>query len=255
MTESPNTLEELLRKLSGDVSEILGQQKGLGERMETLEERIAAFETKKPAGGGGDPAPVGVLYDYRILEHVRQYNIKDTGGHEAEMSSVRRCLALRDLPEIRTRYHTGTGNRKVQYSYRVVPEGPAGESEWVPVEFRTNKGAGADFSAILSLPQPILIGESFELRHEIEMVDSFSSHNEWVSMVVEYPTEKLNLGVFLPSSRTIQGARREISEGASQSFDKRRLVPQKVPGEDRIAMRWEEINPITGRTYTIYWDW
>ena len=67
MTESPNTLEELLRKLSGDVSEILGQQKGLGERMETLEERIAAFETKKPAGGGGDPAPVGVLYDYRIF--------------------------------------------------------------------------------------------------------------------------------------------------------------------------------------------
>ena len=93
------------------------------------------------------------------------------------------------------------------------------------------------------------------MRHEIEMVDSFSTHNEWVSMVVEYPTEKFNLEVFLPSSRTIQGTRREISEGASQSFDKRRLLPQKVPDEDRIVMRWEEKKPVTGRTYTIYWDW
>ena len=125
----------------------------------------------------------------------------------------------------------------------------------MPVEYRINKGAGADFSAILVLPQPILSGESFELRHEIKMVDSFTSHNEWVTMVVEYPTEKFTLEVLLPSSRMIHGGRREISEGASQSFDKRRVVPQKIPGSDQVSMLWVEEKPITGRTYTLYWEW
>ena len=171
------------------------------------------------------------------------------------MTNTRRCLALRDMPELRTRYHTGTGDRNVAYSYRIIQEVQAGEVAWIPLEFEINKGAGADYSAILALPQPILSGERFELRHKIELVESFCTRNEWVSIVVEYPTERFVLEVILPSDRMIQGARSESSAGASQSFDKRRVVPQKVPGESRVMMVWEEESPITGRTYTLYWEW
>lgn len=254
MADSPENLEKILAGLSGSLDKILRQQEDLGGKLEGLEERFARMEEK---GGISKPAPAaqGVTYDYRILEHDRRYTLWDSEGHLADMSSTRRCLALRDLPELRIRYHTGTGNRKVEYSYRIIQEGQKEPSEWVSLEYQINKGAGADFSAILELPQPILSGEPFELRHEIELVDSFRSHNEWVSMVIEYPTGKFLLEVVLPADRMILGARREISEGASQSFDKRRLVPHKVPGTDQVTMNWEEENPVTGRTYTVYWEW
>jgi len=254
MPEPPKNLEELLGNLSGDLSELLNQQKALGERMENLENRLARFDEQRATPKAGRDAQ-GVTYDYRILEHLRRYHIRDSRGHSAEMVGKRRCLALRDLPELRTRYHTGTGDREVAYSYRLIQEEQKGESGWSPLEYSINKGAGADFSAILTLPQPILSGEQFELRHRIELVDSFCTHNEWVSMVVEYPTEKFTLEVTLPSDRMILGARHEISAGASQSFDKRRLVPQKVPGADQVSLVWEDKAPVTGRTYTIYWEW
>ena len=89
----------------------------------------------------------------------------------------------------------------------------------------------------------------------MKLIDSFCTHNEWVSIVVEYPTERFVLELILPSDRMIQGARSESSAGASQSFDKRRIVPQKVPGESQVVMAWEKESPVTGRTYTLYWEW
>lgn len=252
MPELPENLEDMLRGISGNLGEILREQKNLGERMGNLEERISRFEEKEQTPEGESE---GVTYDYRILEHYRRYTIWDSKGRKAEMTNTRRCLALRDMPELRTRYHTGTGDRNVEYSYRVIQEGQAGEAAWIPLEFEINKGAGADYSAILTLPQPILSGERFELRHKIELVESFCTRNEWVSIVVEYPTERFVLEVILPSDRMIQGARSESSEGASQSFDKRRVVPQKVAGESQVMMVWEEESPVTGRTYTLYWEW
>ncbi len=251
MTESPGELDNFLGEIKESLGEILRQQKTLGERMESLENRFNQLETLKEA----DDASQGVSYDYRILEHFRRYTIHDSKGHKAEMISTRRCLALRDLPELRTRYHTGTGNREVEYAYRLIGEGKASDAGWTPLEFSINRGAGADFSAIFSLPRPVLSGELFELRHKIELIDSFNTHNEWVSMVMEYPTGKFTLEVILPADRMILGTRREISEGASQSFDKRRLVPQKVPGENQVSLAWTEESPVTGRTYTVYWEW
>ncbi|MDP7371056.1 MAG: hypothetical protein QF919_11255 [Nitrospinota bacterium] len=251
MTELPGKLDDVLGEIKESLGEILRQQKTLGDRMESLENRFGQHEMTKET----DDASQGVSYDYRILEHLRRYTIHDSKGHRAEMISTRRCLALRDLPELRTRYHTGTGNREVEYAYRLVGESQGGDSGWTPLDFSINKGAGADFSAIFSLPRPILSGELFELRHEIELIDSFNTHNEWVSMVMEYPTGRFTLEVILPADRMILGTRREISEGASQSFDKRRLVPQKVPGQNQVSLVWTEENPVTGRTYTVYWEW
>jgi hypothetical protein len=252
MPELPENFEDILRGISVNLGEILREQKMLGERMGNLEERIFRFEEKEQAPEG---ASEGVSYDYRILEHYRRYTIWDSKGHKAEMTNTRSCLALRDMPGLRTRYHTGTGERNVAYSYRIIQEGQAGEADWVPLEFEINRGAGADYSAILAFPQPILRGDRFELRHEIELVESFCTHNEWVSIVVEYPTERFVLELILPSGRMIQGARSESSDGASQSFDKRRIVPQKVPGESQVMMVWEEARPVTARTYTLYWEW
>ena len=221
MPELPGNIEDMLSGISANLGELLREQKTLGERMENLEERISRFEEK---GQASDGASEGASYDYRILEHYRRYTIWDSKGRKAEMTNTRRCLALRDMPGLRTRYHTGTGDRNVEFSYRIFQEDQDVESAWIPLEFEINKGAGADYSAILALPQPILSGERFELRHKMKLIDSFCTHNEWVSIVVEYPTERFVLELILPSDRMIQGARSESSSGASQSFDKRRIV-------------------------------
>ncbi len=254
MAEPPKNIEDILSGLSDGVGQILHEQKTLGNRLEGLEDRIlkienGAEETKPDSGERR------VMFDYRLLEHVRRYTILDLKGHEAEMISTRRCLALRDLPELRTRYHTGTGKREIHYSYRIIEDGQEFEPEWAPVEFQPASGAGADYSALLILPAPIRSSQLFELRNEIKLVDTFVSNNEWVSLVVEYPTEKFVLEVILPSGRMVTGARRETSEGASQTFNKRRVVPRTMPETGQVSLLWSEDKPLTGRTYTMFWDW
>ncbi len=254
MAKPPKSIEDILSGLSDGIGQILHEQKTLGERMEGLEDRIEKVE-----GGKEEPEPVSiersVTFDYRILEHVRRYTVLDTKGHKAEMVGTRRCLALRDLPELRTRYHTGTGNRDFEYSYRVVEDGQEVEPEWTPVEFHPASGAGADFSANLVLPTPIRSGQIFELRNENMLTDTFTSHNEWVSLVVEYPTERFVLEVLIPSSRLVIGARHETSEGASQTFNKRRVIPRAMIDTGQVSLLWTEDRPLTGRTYTMFWDW
>lgn len=254
MTEPRKDIEDILSKLSEGVGEILQEQKAIGSRLEALEDRLHKVEN-----GSEEPrqetSERRVNYDYRVLEHSRRYTIFDLKGHEAEMVSIRRCLSLRDLPELRTRYHTGAGKRETKFAYRITEDERQVEPEWTPVEYEPISGAGADYSALLKLPVPILSGQLFELRHEIKLIDTFTSHNEWVSLVVEYPTEKFVLEVFLPPGRLVTGARRETSEGASQTFNKRRVVPRPIPETDQVALSWTEEKPLTGRTYTMFWDW
>ena len=254
MAKPSKSIEEILSGLSDGIGQILHEQKTLGDRLEGLEDRVQKVES-----GEEEPEPVSnersVMFDYRILDHVRRYTVLDTKGHKAEMVSTRRCLALRDLPELRTRYHSGTGKRGFEYSYRVIEDGQDIEPEWIPVVFHPASGAGADFSASLVLPTPIRSGQIFELRNENTLSDTFTSHNEWVSLVVEYPTERFVLEVLIPSSRLVTGARHETSEGASQTFNKRRVVPRAMIDTGHVSLLWTEERPLTGRTYTMFWDW
>ncbi|MEK6710898.1 MAG: hypothetical protein AABZ64_09995 [Nitrospinota bacterium] len=246
-------LESLLGKLSENLGHVLDQQKALGERLARLEGRLGHLED----GGPPPPAPQAEArsYDYRVLHHSRCYTLHDTQGHEATMVSVRHCVALGELSQVRTRYHTGTGEREASYAYRVLQEGHKEEPGWIPVEYRLDKGAGADFSAFLVLPGPIPSGRVFELRHEIRLRNAFTGRNEWVTLVVEYPTEVFRIEVLLPPGRRLLGARREESEGASNSFNKRRVFPRTLPQTGQLSLLWEEERPATGRAYTLFWDW
>lgn len=243
-------LEGLLGRLSEGLGRVLDQQKALGDRLARLEGRL----DEEPAGQAPPAAEVRT-YDYRVLHHSRCYTVQDIHGRAAEMVGVRRCLALQELAQVRTRYHTGTGEREVRYSCRVIPDGDRAEPEWVPVEFRIDKGAGADYSAFLVMPVPIKSGEVFEVRHEIRLHNAFTGRNEWVTLVVEYPTEVFRLEVLLPPGRRLVGARREESEGASNSFNKRRVFPRTLPQTGQVSLLWEEERPVTGRAYTLFWDW
>ena len=246
-------LEALLGRLSEGLGRVLDQQKALGDRLARLEGRL---ETRgdEPSGPAAPAAEVRT-YDYRVLHHSRCYTIQDIRGRAAGMVSVRRCLALRELDQVRTRYHTGTGDREVQYAYRMLTDGGKTEPEWTPVEYRIGKDAGADYSAFLGMAVPIKSGEVFELRHEIRLHNAFSGRNEWVTLVVEYPTEAFRLEVLLPPGRKLVGARREESEGASNSFNKRRVFPRTLPQTGQVSLLWEEERPVTGRAYTLFWDW
>lgn len=246
-------LEGLLGQLSANLAQLLEQQKTLGARLARLEDRL----DRREDGGEASSAPAAEVrtYDYRVLHHSRCYTVQDIHGREAEMVSIRRCLALRDLSQVRIRYHTGTGDREVRYACRVFPDGFRGEPEWVPVEHRIDKGAGADFSAFLVMPAPVRSGEVFELRHEIQLHNAFAGRNEWVTLVVEYPTELFRLEVLLPPGRKLTGARREESEGASNSFNKRRVFPRTLSHTGQVSLLWEEERPVTGRAYTLFWDW
>ncbi|MDA0999481.1 MAG: hypothetical protein O2807_03045 [bacterium] len=253
MAKAPDDMEKILKDLAGGVSEILKAQKEMGDRLSHLEGRLPQVDEAAQQAAPERPKG-GVTYDYRVLYYERIYSLADTQGQKAEMVSTRRCLALRDLAEVRTRYHTGTGERKAVYELRRVPEQEAA-SDWKEVNYRIHQGAGADFSALLELSGKIYAGDVFEVRHTLEMADTFTSRNEWVTLVVEYPTESFHLEVRLPPGRKIIGARREESMGASHSLNKRRVVPKTAPDTGEIRLIWNQQNPQTGRSFTLFWDW
>lgn len=257
MADKDPGLESALRELSGGISSILQQQRALAEKMGALEARIRRIEGGEPPADSAlsGEKPRHNVYDYRVLFNSRTYAIADVGGREARMEGVRRCLALRKLSRIRTRYHTGSGAREAAYSYRVIEEAQSRAPDWTPLEYRILEGAGADFSASLPLPVPIRNGEVFEVRHELALRDVFTTRNEWVTLVVEYPTEAFRLEVLLPAGRKIVGARREESQGASNSFNKRRMYPRILSETGQTCLEWEERQPVTGRAYTLFWDW
>ncbi|MBI3127078.1 MAG: hypothetical protein HYZ11_05705 [Candidatus Tectomicrobia bacterium] len=253
--EGGNALEALLGRLSEGLGQVLEQQKSLGDRLARLETRLENIEEEEEPPGPAPAAAEMRTYDYRVLHHSRCYTVQDIHGRAADMVSVRRCLALQELAQVRTRYHTGTGEREVRYAYRIFPNDNREEPPWTPVEYHIDKGAGADFSAFLMMPEPVHNGDVFELRHEIRLHNAFTGRNEWVTLVVEYPTEVFRLEVILPPGRRLVGARREESEGASNSFNKRRVFPRTLSQTGQISLLWEEERPVTGRAYTLFWDW
>ena len=253
--ENPET-GDLLQELTGGISSILKRQEELSEKLDALEARLRRLEEEALSAGFGPSAQGGEddEFDYRVLLHTRTYTIEDAEGRSACMESVRRCLARRELSRVRTRYHTGSGDRRVAYSYRLAEEGEV-DPPWTPAEYRIEKQAGADYSASLSLAEPIRAGALFELRHELVLRDAFVTRNEWVTLVVEYPTEEFHLEVLIPPGRQIVGARREESQGASNSFNKRRVYPRMLNKSGQTRLEWRETQPVTGRAYTLFWDW
>ena len=253
--ENPET-GDLLQELAGGISSILKRQEELSEKLDALEVRLRRLEEEALSAGFVPSAQGGEddEFDYRVLLHTRTYTIEDAEGRSACMESVRRCLARRELSRVRTRYHTGSGDRRVAYSYRLAEEGEV-DPPWTPAEYRIEKQAGADYSASLSLAEPIRAGALFELRHELVLRDAFVMRNEWVTLVVEYPTEEFHLEVLVPPGRQIVGARREESQGASNSFNKRRVYPRMLNKTGQTRLEWRETQPVTGRAYTLFWDW
>ncbi len=247
-------LENALEELAGGVSSILRRQGELSEKMDALAVRVRRIEERDPSALSGE-SQADSPYDYRVLLNSRTYTIEDVEGRRARMVSVRRCLALRELSQIRTRYHTGNGAREASYCYRVFGEGEGGEPDWTPLTHHVEERAGADFPACLPLAGAIRGGEIFELRHQLGLRSSFTARNEWVTLVVEYPTEAFRLEVFLPPGRKVMGARREESQGASNSFNKRRAYPRLLSETGQTRLEWEERRPVTGRAYTLFWDW
>lgn len=254
MARKEGGIENLLQELAGGLREVLDSQKSQSDRLSKLEERIGHIE-EAASSSASIAAKRAKTYDYRVLQNQRTYTLHDTQGKSAEMVSVRRCVALTGMPKLRTRYHTGSGSREAAYAYRLIREGDKGEPPWVDLEYTIDKGAGADFSAYLNLPEPVLSGEVFEVRHQLKLENAFTTRNEWVTLVVEYPTDFFRLEVVLPPGRKLAGARREESEGASNSFNKRRVFPRTDPDTGRIILEWEEPRPVTGRAYTLFWDW
>ena len=253
--ENPET-GDLLQELAGGISSILKRQEELSEKLDAFEARLRRLEEEALSAGFAPSAQGGEddEFDYRVLLHTRTYTIEDAEGRSACMESVRRCLARRELSRVRTRYHTGSGDRRVAYSYRLAEEGEV-DPPWTPAEYRIEKQAGADYSASLSLAEPIRAGALFELRHELVLRDAFVTRNEWVTLVVEYPTEEFHLEVLVPPGRQIVGARREESQGASNSFNKRRVYPRMLNKTGQTRLEWRETQPVTGRAYTLFWDW
>ncbi len=247
MADEDSGLQETMEELARGVSALLKQQEELAARLEAVENRLA--QDDGPAPDRDD------AYDYRVLFHARTYDIEDAAGENTHMESVRRCVALGGLSRVRTRYHTGSGAREAAYSYRLAGEGEDAEAAWTPLEHRVEKDAGADYAVSLALPEPIPGGAVFELRHRLHLRGAFTTRNEWVTLVVEYPTEAFRLEVLLPAGRKILGARREESQGASNSFNKRRVHPRVLPATGRTRLAWEEERPVTGRAYTLFWDW
>ena len=241
-----------IEKLREELQEFIVLQKNIIQRLQSVEEKLSLidpienFPTKKEKLR---------LYDYQVNLDEREYAILDVQGKKAKMTSKRNCSALRDLSEIRSRCHTGTGDRSVIYKYRTVDNDSGKSSDWKKVEFKVDKMTSIDSSACLSLQEALKEGESFEIQEEIDLLNTFNSRNEWVTLVVEYPTESFKLSLILPFERKPIGVRREESDGASNSFNKRRLYPDFDSENDRIVVQWEEESPILGRAYTMFWDW
>tara|TARA_B110000014_G_scaffold187459_1_gene136309 strand:- start:451 stop:1197 length:747 start_codon:yes stop_codon:yes gene_type:complete len=244
--------DEYIEKLREELQEFIVRQKEIIQRLQSVEEKLSLldpleiFPTKKEKLR---------LYDYQVNLDEREYTILDVRGKKAKMISKRNCSALRDLSEIRSRCHTGTGDRSVIYKYRTVDNDSGNSADWEKVEFKIDKMTSIDSSACLSLQEALKEGESFEIQEEIELLNTFNSRNEWVTLVVEYPTESFKLSLILPFERKPIGVRREESDGASNSFNKRRLYPDFDSDNDRIVVQWEEESPILGRAYTMFWDW
>ena len=197
MAASDSELKSLLDALSSGVSSMLARQEEFSGKMDALEARLRRVEEG--------------AYDYRVLLNVRSYVIEDVQGARARMESVRRCAALRRLTQLRTRYHTGSGEREASYDYRLLREEEGGKGGWTPIERRVEEAGGADYSTRFPLPEPIRQGEAFELRHRTRLRGAFTARNEWVTLVVGYPTEAFRLEVLLPAGRKVAGARREES--------------------------------------------
>ncbi|MDE0330906.1 MAG: hypothetical protein OXL41_03475 [Nitrospinae bacterium] len=251
--ESPETAG-LIKELSSGVSSVRKRQEELADMIDALEVRVRRIEETLAAGASPRENGEYEEYDYRVLLHSRTYTIKDVDGRVARMEGVRRCLARRELPLVKTRYHTGSGDRDVAYSYRLL-EDEGADPPWTPLDYRIEKQAGADYSASLVLAEPIRTGALFELRHELLLHDSFTTRNEWVTLVVQYPTDEFHLEVLIPPGRKLVGARREESQGASNSFNKRRVYPRHLNETGQTSLEWRETQPVTGRAYTLFWDW
>ena len=255
MADENPEIADSLKELADGVSSVLKCQEELAGKLNALEARVrhveeALADSTSPQESGEDYEE----YDYRVLLHSRTYTIEDIDGRAARMVGVRRCLARRELPLVMTRYHTGSGDREVAYSYRIL-ENEEADPHWKPVEYRIEKQAGADYSAGLVLPEPIRAGALFELRHELILRDAFTTRNEWVTLVVQYPTDEFRLEVLIPPGRKLLGARREESQGASNSFNKRRVYSRLLNGTGQTRLEWRETQPVTGRAYTLFWDW
>lgn len=253
MTDPKDEIAKILNILVGDLAEIKKGQKAHGEYLAAIDKRLQEMESRTETVL--PPSPEGKEFDYRILRHLRLYTVLDPKGNRAKMESTRRCLALREMPMVRTRYHTGAGDRKVTYKYRSIEKKDGEEPPWIPVDFQIDRGAGADYSAILKIPKTVEKGQIFEIHHDLELIDTFTSRNEWVTLVIEYPTESFHLEVILPGERELLGARREESEGASNTFNKRRVFPNKLPNTGQYSLIWENDFPVTGRSYTLFWNW
>jgi len=243
---------EYTEKLRRELQEFILRQKSILDRLQSVEEKLTLLENL-------DVSPTKnkekALYDYQVNLDEREYTIHDVKGNKASMVSKRNCSALRDLSEIRSRCHTGTGDRSVIYKYRTIDNDSGESADWEEVEFKVDKMTSVDSSACLSLPVPLNEGESFEIQEEIDLINTFHSRNEWVTLVVEYPTESFKLSLILPFERKPIGVRREESDGASNSFNKRRLYPEFDAENDQIVISWEEESPVLGRAYTMFWDW
>ncbi len=251
--ESPETAS-LIRELTSGISSIRKSQEELAGKLDALEARVRSIEDALVAGAPQRETDEVEEYDYRVLLHSRTYEIEDAEGRTARMEGVRRCRARRELSSVNTRYHTGSGDREVAYSYRLL-ENEEADPIWTPMEYRIEKGAGSDYSAHLPLTEPIRAGALFDLRHELVLRDSFTTRNEWVTLVVEYPTDEFHLEVLIPPGRQLVGARREESQGASNSFNKRRVYPRVLNETGQTRLEWRETQPVTGRAYTLFWDW
>ncbi len=247
-----NENKKYIDKFREELQEFISCQKSIIERLRVVEQKLSLLENFEVSGMKNEKKD---LYDYQINLDEREYTILDVKGKKAKMVSKRNCSALRDLSEIRSRCHTGTGDRSVIYKYRTINNHSGESADWEKVEFKVDKMTSVDSSACLSLPIPLKEGESFEIQEEIDLFNTFDSRNEWVTLVVEYPTESFKLSLILPFGRKPIGVRREESDGASDSFNKRRLYPDYDAGNDRIVIQWEEISPILGRAYTMFWDW
>ena len=103
---------EYTEKFRRELQEFILRQKSILDRLQSVEEKLALLENL-------DVSPTKnkekALYDYQVNLDEREYTIHDVKGNKASMVSKRNCSALRDLSEIRSRCHTGTGDRSVIY--------------------------------------------------------------------------------------------------------------------------------------------
>ena len=58
--------------------------------------------------------------------------------------------------------------------------------------------------------------------------------------------------MLIPPGRKLVGARREESQGASNSFNKRRVYPRLLNETGQTRLEWRETQPVTGqRVYAV----